>query len=183
MMNIFLLALLLACGGTETPHGHDHDAEGTHAHGAEAPPDHHTSDSKAAHHHDHPGVVEPVGGAIEAPLGTYTARLEPSAESLTLVVTDAEGKPLPAEGEARVMLTGTGEASQKLVLSADGERWSGEAKAVGATGYLAVVSVSVGGHEETARLTWGEVPEQAAAPEPHDHGDGGHDHGPGGHVH
>ncbi|TNE90584.1 MAG: hypothetical protein EP330_07795 [Deltaproteobacteria bacterium] len=177
-MKTLILALLLACGGAEAPHRHDHEGEGAHAHDAKG--DHAHDD---AHHDDHHGEAKAEGGAMTAPLGAYTARLEPSADALKLVVTDADGKPVAAEGEAKVMLTGTGEEAQKLVLAADGEAWTGAAKAEGAPGYLALVSVSVGGHEESARLTWGEVPEQKAAPEPHDHGDGGHDHGDGGHGH
>ena len=177
-MTTLIIAFLLACGGTEAPHGHDH--EGEHAHDHDAKGDHAHDD---AHHDDHRGEAAAKGGPIEAPLGTYTARLEPSGDALKLVVIDSEGKPVTAEGEAKVMLTGTGEEAQKVVLTADGEAWTGSAKAEGAQGYLAVVSVTVGGHEESARLTWGDVPDQKAAPEPHDHGDGGHDHGEGGHDH
>ncbi len=179
-MNTLILALLLACGGTEAPHGHDH--EGDHAHDAKGDHAHDDAHHDDGHHDDaHEAAAE--GGPIEGPLGTYTAHLEPSGDALKLVVTDSEGKPIVAEGEAKVMLTGTGEEAQKVVLTADGDGWTGAAKAEGAPGYLAVVSVTVGGHEESARLTWGEVPAQKGAPEPHDHGDGGHDHGDGGHQH
>lgn len=171
-MNTLLLALLLACGGAEAPQGHDHERDDAH-------------DAKGDHAHDdaHHGEAAAKDGAIEAPLGTYTARLEPSGKVLKLVVTDASGKPVAAEGEARVMLTGTGEDPQKVVLTADGEVWAGAARAEGAPGYLAVVSVTVGGHQESARMLWGDVPEAKPAQEPHGHGDGGNDHGDGGHDH
>jgi len=171
-MSKLFLTFLFACGGAEAPHDHDHDGEAGH------------HDGEAAHHeephHDAPGTA---ATPIEAPLGAYTARLEPGSGALTLVVVDADGKPVPATGNARVMLTGTGEAPQKVMLSASGEAWTGAAKVEGAPGYLAVVSVTVGGHPESARLTWGEVPEQKPAPKPHDHGDGAHDHDEGGHGH
>ena len=177
-MNTLTLALLLACSGTEAPKGHDPDRK--HAHNDQAKGAH-AHDN--AHHNDEHGEVAAKGGPIEAPLGAYTARLEPTGDALKLVLTDGEGKSVAAEGEARVMLTGTGEEAQKIVLTADGEAWTGPAKAEGAPGYLAVVSVTVGGHEESARLTWGDVPEQKAAAEPHEHGQGGHDHGDHGHHH
>ena len=156
------LALLFACG---EPHSHPHDGD---------------------HAHDHSeGKAEPAkAGAIEAPLGAYTARLEPGAEKLRLVVVDADGKAAAAEGEARVVLTGAGEEGQRLVLTADEGGWSGAAKAAGAKGYTAVVSVQLGGDKQVARLTWGEVseaPPEAAGHDGHKHGEG-HKHG-GAHKH
>lgn len=181
-MNTLILSLLLACGGAaEAPHGHDH--EGEHAHDGEGDHAHDEGHHDEAHAGDHHGEAAAKDGTIEAPLGAYTARLEPSASALKLVVMDGEGKPVAAEGEAKVMLTGTGEESQKVVLAASGDAWTGAAVAEGAPGYLAVVNVTVGGHSESARLTWGDVPEAKPAPEPHDHGEGGHDHGAGGHNH
>jgi hypothetical protein len=174
-MTTLILSLLLACGGdTEAPHGHDHAA--TPAQPAVVEPVAPPADQQAE-------AAATPGATIEAPLGTYTARLEPSADALKLVVVDGEGKPVAAEGEAKVMLTGTGEEAQKVVLAASGDAWTGSAKAAGATGYLAVVNVTVGGHQESARLTWGDVPEAKAAPAPHAHEEGGHDHGEGGHKH
>lgn len=172
-MNTLILSLLLACGGSEAPHGHDH--EGKHAHDAEGDYAHDDGHPDGAHD-DHNGEAA-TNGLIEAPLGAYTARLEPSAGALKLTVVDAEGKPVAAEGEAKVMLTGTGEEPQKVVLAASGDAWTGAAKTEGAPGYLAVVNVTVGGHQESARLTWGEVATAKPAPQPHDHGDGADDHG------
>jgi hypothetical protein len=171
-MNTLILSLLLACGGADVHHDHVHegDHDGDHAHEHEGDP-------------AHKGEPAANDGAIEGPLGTYTARLEPSGDTLKLVVVDGEGKPVPAQGEARVMLTGTGEQAQRVVLTANGEAWTGAAKAEGAPGYLAVVSVTVGGHQESARLSWGSVPEAAPAPAPHDHDDGGHEHGGEDHQH
>ena len=150
-MNTLIVSLLLACGGAQAPHSH--------------PDEHHAA-------------AAATGGPIEAPLGAYTARLEPSAGALTLMVVDAKGKPVAAEGEARVMLTGTGEEPQRVVLTASGNAWTGDAKTEGAPGYLAVVNVRVAGHQESARLTWGEVATAEPAPRPHDH-----DHGEHGHEH
>lgn len=166
-MNALVFALLVACGAT--PHDHDHPEghDGDHVHHEEGD-----------HHEGH----DAEGAAIEAPLGSFTARLVPSADALELVVLDG-GEPVAAEGEARVMLTGTGGEAQRVVLAPSGSSWKGAAKAAGAPGYVAVVQVAVGGHTESARLTWGTVPEAAPAPEPEDHGGDGHDHGDGGHAH
>ena len=183
-MNTLILALLLACGSAEAPHGHDH--EGDHAHDAKG--EHHEAPEDEAHHDDghHDDGHHDEAAAkdtIEAPLGAYTARIEPSADTLKLVVIDAEGKAVVAERDARVLLTGTGEAPQKVILVPSGEAWTGPAKVEGAPGYLAVVTVSVGGHQESARLTWGEVPAAKPAPAAHDHDDAAHDHGDGAHSH
>ena len=171
-MNPLILMFLLACG--DAPHDHDHP----HEHGDPA---------HEGHAHDDDAMAKPAA-MIEAPLGSHTARLTPSAESLELVVLDAKGQPVTAEGEARVVLTGTGEAAQRVVLAPSGASWTGSAKAVGAPGYVAVVQVTVRGNRDSARFTWGEVPK--TEPAPHDHaGDhaghdhAGHDHGADGHAH
>ena len=169
-MNMPIIALLMACGG-QVPHSHDGD--GNHVHNEAS--DHGDDDKHDRAHH--------AKEAIEAPLGTHTARLEPTADSLKLVVVDGEGKAVAAGGEAKVMLTGTGEEAQKVILKASGDGWTGAAKAEGASGYLAVVTVSVGGHQESARLVWGDVPEAGPAREAHDHGDEALDHGDHGHQH
>ena len=74
-------------------------------------------------------------------------------------------------GDAKVVLTGVGEEAQRVTLSPTEGGWSGPAKAAGAPGYVAVVSVTLDGTKQSGRVTWGEVPEPAAAPA-HDHGDG-----------
>jgi len=173
-MNV-LFALLLACGGPAPhEHGHDHDAGHAHDHDAD-----HANHHEDVQPHDGDGAAADEGAdAIEAPLGTHTARLEPSADALRLVVLDDQGAPVKAQGQAKIVLTGTGEDPQRVVLEADGDGWSGPARASGAKGYLAVVNVKLGGARQSARLTWGEVPEAAPAPAPHDHPDGEapHDH-------
>ncbi|MBX2802567.1 MAG: hypothetical protein KTR31_33110 [Myxococcales bacterium] len=164
-----LIAWILACGTSTETHsheGHDHAHEEGQGNDAEQAP----------------------SGPVEGAMGAYTVRLEPSAEALRLVVVDAEGTAVKAEGNAQVLLTGLGEAPQRVLLSADGEAWTGAAKAAGAAGYVAVMRVPVAGNQESARLTWGTVPEQVAAPPAaeHDHGEAGHghDHGEGGdHTH
>jgi hypothetical protein len=130
-----------------------------------------------------------VGDPVEAPLGAYTVRLSPTADALTLELIDADGQSIAATGEARVFLTGTGEAPQRVVLQAMDSTWTGAAKAAGAPGYVAVVSLKLGDNAESARLTWGTVP-GTPAPEghgstegsgaAHDHGAGSHSHGEGG---
>lgn len=154
---------------------------------APAPADAHDHEGEAGHAHPSP---TPGAAASDAPgpfpLGTHLARLTATAEGLRLTVQDASGAPITPAGEARIALTGTGEDAQRVVLTPDGEGWSGAAKAVGATGYVAVVAVDLAGHAESGRVTWGTVPvaAPAPAPAPHDHGEGGHEHGEGhGHDH
>ncbi len=167
-----LIALMIGCSSAPVPHDHGPDG---HDHGAEAPV-HEANDGKA---------TKPESTLHEAKIGKGTARLESSADGLRLVVLDASGAAVAAEGEARVVLTGTGEAPQRVLLAADDEAWTGAAKAEGAPGYIAVVSVNIDGAQETARITWGKVPEPKAAPAKveHGHDEGGHDHGDGGHAH
>lgn len=166
---LYVVAMLTACEGTPDPHPHPHP------HDANATPASSTA----------PRTSTPP----EVALGGDRARLEPSADALTLIVTDSAGVPIAASGEARVQLTGTGEPAQRIVLKPDGASWTGEARAAGAKGYVAVVSVELDGHTESARFTWGEVPSTS-----HTHGDdpahnheaAGHQHGDGadeGHAH
>lgn len=158
------LLLLAACeeGSHDNEHGH-----GDHTH--------------ADHSHGEPAVAAP-DSPIEATAGALKVTLTPSADALRLQVADAEGQPVKPAGEARVVLTGTGEKQQRIVLSPDGDGWSGPAKASGAPGYIAVVSFKHNESDESARLTWGEVPEPEAAPAPaeeDDGHDGDHEHGHG----
>ena len=102
-------------------------------------------------------------------------------DTLRITATDASGAAVSHSGEIRVVLTGTGEEEQRVVLTADSRGWSGPVRALGAPGYVAVLSATMDGRTETARTTWGEVPEAAPAhDEQHTHdgqGDHGHDHG------
>jgi hypothetical protein len=166
-------ALLLLAGCGEPDHSHDLD------HAKDAPHDHAVPAKTPAE-----PTVATVGTSAtpsEFQVGGWTARLEPSADGLRLTAIDTSGAAVTPAGEARVVLTGTGEEEQRVVLEPAGDGWSGGARATGAAGYVAVVSMDVEGHKETARVTWGEVPEAAPAreaEEPHHeaHGDG-HDHG------
>jgi hypothetical protein len=188
---IMLLVALLAC--TPAPdahdhgdgHGHDH-GEGAHKH--EAP----GSTAEAAAPADnaakavHPAPTEPV----EAWIGAHTVRLQPSAEALTLTLLGADAEPVKPSGEAKVVLTASDGASQRLVLKPTGDGWSAAARAAGASGYVAVVSMDIDGSKQVTRLAWGDAPTPAAAPAHphgsgggHPQGSGGHDHGPGGHKH
>ncbi len=172
MISSTLIATLLfcGCGGTDHPpdHPHEHGGEDGHTHGsAAASPDAETAAASAS---------------MEVPafsLGSLTATLEPSADRLRLAARDASGAAVSPTGEARIVLTGTGEAEQRVVLTAGDGAWSGSARAVGASGYVAVVSLPVDGHTETARVTWGAVP---ATPPTGDQDDHGH-HGDAGHGH
>ena len=90
---------------------------------------------------------------------------------------------MQAVGEARVVLTGTGEEPQRVVLAPKGNTWGGEARAHGAPGYVAVAALDIDGHTESARLAWGEVPEaHSHGGEAHSH-EGGKPHSHGGKSH
>lgn len=162
-----LLLLALACTPSGTPHEHDH--EGGHSH-----------DGSHAHHGAGGASTRDAGSDATAALGSHTAHIALDGEQLVLTLTTSEGTPVPASGEARVVLTGTGEAEQRLVLTADGERWVGAAKNAAAPGYTAIVLLELDGHSETARIAWGTVPAPAKAKPDAGHG---HDHDHGGHGH
>lgn len=168
------LLLLWACGEGDHDHGHDHDGEAGHDHVEQAP----TPEADPA------AEIAPVSFPAFA-LGDWTAQLEATGEGLKLTASDASAAAVAPEGEARVVLTGTGQEQQRVVLKPGDSAWTGAAKASSATGYIAVVSLEVEGKKESARVTWGEVPAVEAAPkaEEHPHGDDdhndGHDHGHG----
>lgn len=189
---MFLFTLLACGGGASAPqadHGHDHAKTEAHGHEdhdghQEGHDDGHAHDHDEGHDHaaghDHDGGHDakvPVDATeVIVAMGSRKARLVPGAGALELQVLGEDGAPVTAEGEAKMVLTGTGQAEQRIVLKADGTSWKGDAKLAGAKGYLAVVSVPVGGATQSARFAWGEVPEAAPAPAPHDHGEGGHGH-------
>lgn len=188
--------LLSGCG--EAPHGHeDEHGHGHHDHdNAAAEADHDGAHGHGDHGHGEQGhraqgdgeaKPQAAAAAATAPapfaLGSAQGVLVATAEGLRLTVTDAAGTAVSPAGEAKVLLTGTGEDPQRVVLKADGDGWSGPARAAGAPGYIAVVSLELGGHTESGRTTWGTVPAveaaaKAEAPTPDDHDDGhGHGHG------
>lgn len=164
------LLVLAACDGADHDDEHGHDDHG-----------------HAEHSHDAPAAAPAPTGPVEVTSGALKVRLEPAADAIRLQITGADGQPVSPTEEARVVLTGTDEQQQRVVLQPDGSGWSGAAKAAGAPGYIAVVSFKHGGQDESVRLTWGDVPAPAPAPAPEpaadDHGDDG-DHGHGhGHGH
>lgn len=164
------LFALAGCGGAprddESAREHDH-AEGVDHHepaaAAPAPP-------KATAAPASPQPLSPQPFAM----GAWTAELTPTADGLRLTAKDADGVAVKPTGEARVVLTGAGEDAQRVVLSPAEAGWAGSARATGAQGYVAVVSAEVDGHTETARVTWGDVPDVAPARAPGDPA-GGHD--------
>lgn len=161
--------LVTACGESAPPeddahgHGHhDHDADpGGHDH-ADSP--------------NTPGTFR---------VGSHNARLLTSAKGIRLQLTASDGSRVTPSGVARVVLTGTGEDSQRLELTPEGDGWVAVAKAHGAPGYVAVVRVELDGHTEAGRVSWGAVPELSAPPTSttgptDDDGDAhGHGHGHG----
>ena len=183
-MTLFL-ALMIACGThphDEGSHSHDDATEAHDADGQHAAEDHHE-----AHHADgqHEASETAPTEPVEANLGSHTGRLEPGDDAVRLVILAADGTTLPSQGEARMVLTphnadGSAQEQQRVVLSSDGSGWTGPAKAAGAAGYVAVVSVTIDEKQESGRFSWGQVP--AAEPVEHDH-DKAHEHGEGGHEH
>ena len=105
-----------------------------------------------------PPVPDVSRGPQPFALGAWTATLDATDETLSVTAVDEHGEAVAPFGELRVWLTGTGEEEQRLVLAAGDEGWSGAARAAGASGYVAVVGVEVGGERQTARVAWGEVP-------------------------
>ena len=169
-------ALLLGAGCDSHDDDHDHGHGHTEPHGEPAT-------AHAGSEHEAPAAAPTAATvSIEAKLGADTLRLTPTADRLILVLFDASGGPVAPEGEVRVVLTPTDGEEQRIVLAPDGGGWSGAASAAGASGYVAVASLTHNGQPQTARLAWGDapiapadVPEEAEA----DHQGGAHDHGHG----
>jgi hypothetical protein len=177
---LFLLPLLVACGEPAPRPAH----EASHEPVASAPDPGPTAEAhEHAAAHEHGAVHERAAAATPFSLGPWTAALHPQADGLRLTAAGADGARVTPEGEVRVVLTGTGEPEQRVVLIPDGEGWTGPARAEGAPGYVAVVSATIAGRTETARVTWGEVP-APAHPADHAHeGEADHGHDDHGHAH
>jgi hypothetical protein len=161
--------LMSGCDSHDDDHDHGHGHDEAHE-AQETPPAAEETQAAAA--------------PVEAPLGEGTVSLTPAADRIHLTLTDAAGAAVAPDGEVRVVLTPTGGEEQRIVLSPDGEGWSGTASAAGASGYVAVVSRQQDGETQTARLTWGDAPEAPAEVPEHEHDeedkdDGNHDHGHG----
>lgn len=177
MTKTTLAAALLLISGCDS-----HDDDHAHEHGHEA----HGTTPAATPAATPAPAAEPApasGATVEAALGEGTVRLTPSGERIHLTLTDAAGAAVPPDGEVRVVLTATAGEEQRIVLTPDGDGWSGAASAAGASGYVAVVSRQHDGQTQTARLAWGDAPEAPAElpEEPaHEHkASGDHDHGHG----
>ncbi|MDG1482913.1 MAG: hypothetical protein P8R54_25200 [Myxococcota bacterium] len=160
----------------------NHDDDHAHGHGHTEPHEE-PATAHAGSDHDAPAATPTAAGApLEATLGADTLRLTPTADHLILALFDASGGPVAPEGEVRVVLTPTDGEEQRIVLTPDGGGWSGAASVAGASGYVAVVSLTHNGQPQTARIAWGDAPiAPADAPEEaeEDHQDGDHDHGHG----
>ncbi len=191
-MNRFVVALFLLLVGCnqEHGHGHGHDAAHDHGHGHEQAAGHahgEAHEEGAGHNHgaDHAKPPEAVSSAPMAPaaflVGLWTATLNPSEDALRLTLVDSGGGAVVPEGEAKIVLVGTGLEEQRLTLPVVDGGWAGPAKVTGAKGYTAVVNVTIQGTTESGKVSWGEVPEVKPAPPTHDHGEKGHDHGEKGH--
>ena len=113
---------------------------------------------------EHQASEPPTATPQTCVFGTAQETVLASDGGLRLTVRDAAGPVIGSGGEARVVLTGTGEDPQRVVLTVDGDAWTGSAGAAGAPGDTAVTSVTFRGHTETERVTWGTVPADEAPP-------------------
>lgn len=161
------LLLATACGSADD-HGHDHGHGHDHAATEPKPPAAPTDAAPA------PAADAPA----EAALGAWTVHLSATADALSLTAFDSEGNPVAPSGSVRVELTPAGADAQSLTLEPDGDAWSGAAQP-GDGAYMAVITATVDGTEQTARImAQGAAPPAApAAGDPvggHDHA--GHDH-------
>ena len=163
------LLLLSGCDSHDDDHEHGHGHEG--AHEPVPPPAPEATPAPT-----------PEAIPVEVALGDATLRLVPADQSIQLTLLDTTGAVIPPQGEARVVLTATGGEEQRVVLQPGEEGWSGPATATGASGYVAVVSLSQDGQSQTARMAWGDAPQAPTeAPEEpaHSHEESAHDHGHG----
>ena len=162
-----LLFATTACSG-EQDHGHDHDHDG--AHQAEVPADEPATPAE-------PATPEP--DAITGAMGPWTVELEPSADRVQVVATDAQGDAVTPEGELHLALTAASGGTEMVTLRPDGAGWSGPATIADDGAYMAQLTGPAG----SARLMWGKTatghtmktPEPAPDADENDHG--GHDHG------
>jgi len=189
---VFALFLLLLGCNQDHDHGHGHDAAHDHGHGHDQAAGHaHEAahEPGAGHNHgaEHDTPPEAVSSATLSPaafpIGAWTATLHPFGEDLRLTMVDSAGVTVVAEGEAKIVLSGTGLEEQRLTLPAVDGGWAGPARVTAAKGYTAVVNVTIAGTTESGKVSWGELPKVKASPAPHDHGGKSHDHGAKDHDH
>lgn len=174
---VFALCLLIAACSHEHGHGHGHEQGHDHAHSHDEALTHsHGAAHAHGENHDHSasqGSSNTHSHAISEvpqpfPVGTWTGTLEVARDTLRLTLADAAGVAVKPEGEAKVVLSGTGLDEQRLRLSAAGGGWAGPAKLPAGKGYTAVVSVSVGGSTESGKVSWGGAHEARPAGTAHD---------------
>ncbi|KQQ31712.1 hypothetical protein ASF53_03210 [Methylobacterium sp. Leaf123] len=79
-----------------------------------------------AHEHDHP--PGPHGGRVED-AGAWHAELVTRAETVSVYLSDGDGKPLPAEGFKAVAILKSGAKAARVLLSPEGNRLAGTAEA------------------------------------------------------
>lgn len=78
------------------------------------------------HAHDHP--PGPNGGRVED-AGAWHAELVTRAETVSVYLSDGDGKPLPAEGFKAVAILKSGAKTARILLSPAGNRLTGTAEA------------------------------------------------------
>lgn len=81
--------------------------------------------AQPAHDHDHaPG---PNGGRVEG-AGRWHAELVTRAETVSVYLSDGDGKPVPVEGFKAVVILKAGAKAVRVPLGPDGARLSGRAE-------------------------------------------------------
>jgi len=102
------LTLLSAPAGAQQARDHSHD---------------HSHDN--AHDHDHP--PGPNGGRVED-AGRWHAELVTRAETVTVYLSDGDGRPLPVEGFKAVAILKSGAKAARIPLNPEGDRLAGRAE-------------------------------------------------------
>ncbi|UYW29246.1 hypothetical protein [Methylorubrum extorquens] len=82
--------------------------------------------ASAQRDHDHP--AGPHGGRVED-AGPWHAELVTRAETVSVYLTDGDGKPLPAEGFKAVAILKSSAKAARILLSPEGNRLAGKAEA------------------------------------------------------
>lgn len=102
------------------------------------------------HDHDHP--PGPNGGRVEG-AGAWHAELVTQAETVSVYLTDGDGKPLPVEGFSAVAILKSGAKAARIPLTPEGGRLTGKADtALGERPTGAVRITAPGGAAASARF-------------------------------
>ncbi|MBK3404567.1 hypothetical protein H0176_09685 [Methylorubrum populi] len=102
------------------------------------------------HDHDHP--PGPNGGRVEG-AGAWHAELVTQAETVSVYLSDGNGKPLPVDGFSAVAILKSGGKATRILLNPEGDRLTGKAEtALGERPSGAVRISAPGGAAASARF-------------------------------